>query len=110
MRQIDDDDVLTMTTWITLAIAMPNPKDLKEALEFIDDLLQRFGETPYLCELRASALMQSAKFGEALKALKQARGLARQMQLGISSAVLVNSLVCLQYLSGTNQVPKGDEI
>lgn len=97
-----------LTPYSGVKLAACGYGDVGQAKDVVNDLIQRFGTTVLLGELKAVLAMRTAQFSEALQALKQCRALTRNNGLVVSSITLFNSIVCLDHLG--EQFPKNQEI
>jgi coatomer protein complex subunit epsilon len=98
MQDVDDDDTITQMTTVAVLLRQGAPENLSEALESLQDIVSKFGNTVNVLNTMAVCHIRSRAYVDAFNCLKLARQLALKQGLKVAAETLVNTIVCLQLL------------
>lgn len=106
MKNLDDDDALTGLAIAALAAAHGGADKLKEAMETLQELVDKFGETVKLLNAQAACHLQLGNYTDAFQLLRQARDLAKSEGAKTHPDTLVNTMTCVRLMQKAAAVPK----
>ena len=106
MKDEDDDDALTGLAMAALAAALGGADRLKEAMETLQELTDKFGQTVKLLNAQAACHMQLGNYTDAFQLLRQARDLAKSEGDKTHPDTLVNTMACVRLMQKAAAVPK----
>lgn len=106
MESMDDDDAVTAMVGAQVAAALGGEKRLKDAMEALQEQVDKFGETVKLLNTQAACHMQLGNYTDAFQMLRQARDLAKRSGRKTHADTLVNTIVCVGLMNKPAAVPK----
>jgi coatomer protein complex subunit epsilon len=102
MKDLDEDDPLTALcgAWV----ASCSSGDGAEGMQFLRDLIEKFGQTVTILNTMAVLEMRQGNFAEAFGRTREARELAKSNGEALSENTLVNSVVALNHLGRAGEL------